>query len=144
MTCISMWYSLKAAGFETSTEIVDFIFALLTLIFAISFPIFAYLLLVKKEDQLPTPTFRAKYDSLYQNLDVYKKLAFSNISYFLLRRLLFAFVIVMCQSSIVLQVGMADFMSTALLGYYLSVRPMTDSLNNFIQIFNEIIVLVSI
>lgn len=61
-----------------------------------------------------------------------------------MRRLLFAFVIVMCKSSIVLQVGLADFLSTVLLGYYFSVMPMTDGLNNFIQIFNEVIVLISI
>ncbi len=61
-----------------------------------------------------------------------------------MRRLLFAFIIVMCKSSIVLQVGLADFLSTVLLAFYLSVMPMTDGLNNFIQIFNEVIVLISI
>ena len=35
-------------------------------------------------------------------------------------------------------------MSTILLGYYFTVKPMTDRLNNFIQIFNEAVVLVCI
>ena len=144
MTSISMWYSLRTASFESGTEITDFVFAILTLLATLFFPAFAYMLLIRKEGELPKPTFRARFDSLYQNLDVYKKAAYSNTSLFLLRRLLFAFTIVMCEASIVLQVGMADLLSTALLGFYLSVMPMTDGLNNFIQIFNEVIVLIAI
>lgn len=102
MTCISMWYSLRMASFDTSTQIVDFVFALLTLGLTLSFTVFTYMLLIRKEEHLPNPTFRAKFDSLYQNLDVYKKVAYSHTSLFLLRRLLFAFVIVMCKDSIVL------------------------------------------
>ena len=35
-----------------------------------------------------------------------------------------------------------DAMSMMLLSYYISVKPMKDGINNFIQIFNEVAVLV--
>ena len=57
------------------------------------------------------------------------------------RRFFFAWVIVYCGSSIVLQVALVEFLSTILLAYYLSVRPMVDRVNNFTQVFNEIVVL---
>ena len=34
-----------------------------------------------------------------------------------------------------------DTLSTFLLAYYISERPMKDAINNFIQIFNEVVVL---
>ena len=87
---------------------------------------------------------KAKYDSVYQNVDYYKKSALAYTSYFLARRFTFAAIIVLCGASIVLQVFIADIMSTLLLIFFLSVRPMNDSVNNAVQIFNESAVLISI
>ena len=85
-----------------------------------------------------------KYDSLYLNLDYYKKTALPNTSLFFLRRILFAALIVYCTSSIVLQIFLADILSTLMLVYFITVAPMNDSLSNWIQITNEIVVLVSV
>ena len=52
--------------------------------------------------------------------------------------------IVYCGKSIVLQVFLADILSTLLLAFYLSVWPMVGVINNGIQILNEIVVLVAI
>ena len=87
---------------------------------------------------------RRKYDSVYQKVDVYKTGALSHTSYFLWRRLLFAVLIVYGGNSIVLQVMIADVLSTLLLAFYLSVHPMIDGLNNTLQVVNELVVLVSI
>ena len=62
---------------------------------------------------------------------------------FCLRRLFFAYAVCMVSSTIVFQVAIIDFLSTFLLGYFISVQPMVDSLNNFIHIFNEIVVLIA-
>ena len=56
--------------------------------------------------------------------------------------MIFAIVIVFCGSSIVLQVFLADTLSTILLAFYLRVRPMNGILNNVIEVFNESFVLV--
>lgn len=132
ITCISMWTAISMMTFTTGSDITNALLSLATLISAIGFPIFVYLLLTKKEAELPTPSFKAKFDSLYSNMDLYKKQAYGNTSLFLLRRLLFAFVIVICSPSIVLQVAAADILSTLLLVFYVTVEPMNDGLNNFI------------
>ena len=102
------------------------------LVFAFSFIIFTYKFLYWKKDVLREPTFKAKYDSLYQNLEYYKKSALANTSFFLLRRLLFAALIVFCGSSLVLQVFLADILSTLLLIYFIVSQPMVDTWSNVI------------
>ena len=61
-----------------------------------------------------------------------------------MRRLIFAFNIENVQETIVYQVFIADTLSTLLLAYYITIRPMVDGINNFIQIFNEFVVLCAI
>ena len=93
---------------------------------------------------MPSYSFKIKYDSLYQNLDYYKARALPHTFYFLGRRLAFAAVIAFCSSSIVLQVALADILSTLLLAFFICVAPMYDMANNGIQIINEMVVLVSV
>ena len=61
-----------------------------------------------------------------------------------MRRLLFALVIGNVMRTIVYQVLLVDYLSLMLLAYYLSILPMNDKINNFIQIFNEFVVLTAI
>ena len=63
---------------------------------------------------------------------------------FLGRRIIFAFVIIFCAASIVLQVFLADILCTLLLVYYFTVMPLKNGLTNAVQIFNEVIVIVSV
>ena len=114
------------------------------LIVLLAFPIWIYFFLKKKESELPQPTLKAKYDSVYQNVDYFKNSALAYTSYFLVRRFAFAAIIVLCGASIVLQVFLADIMSTLLLVFFLSVCPMNDFVNNAVQIFNEAVVLICI
>ena len=59
---------------------------------------------------------------------------------FLIRRLIFAYIIGQIMQGITIQIFMIYFLSCFLLGYYVSVMPMVDRVNNFIQIFNELLV----
>lgn len=74
-------------------------------------------------------------------MEYYKKEALANTSFFLLRRLLFAALIVFCGPSLVLQVFIADILSTLLLIFFISVKPMVDQWSNLMQIMNELVVL---
>ena len=65
-------------------------------------------------------------------------------SCFTARRFLLAFIIAFCKISIVLQVFLADILSTILLCFYFSVLPMASTYLNGIEIFNEIIIIVCI
>ena len=112
--------------------------------YLLAFTIFSFVFLRKNFEDMPDPAFKTRYDAMYQNVDYFKKKAVINTTMFAIRRLLFAFVIVFCYQSIVLQVFLCDILSTILLGFYSSVQPMTDNFNNRLQIYNEIVVLVCI
>ena len=93
---------------------------------------------------IDTKEIRQSYDSLYQKIETDKgpkALAFNFL--FLLRRIFFACTIGSITNNIVPQILTIDFLSMFLLGYYLIVFPMVDKLNNFIQIFNEIFVILA-
>ena len=143
LTCILMWNAFRGIEFNSSQGWIDFCTAILLLGFSFSFPILAYRLLRGKfkENTLRDPSTKIKYDSIYANLDYYKPHALFNTSFFLFRRLALACLIVFGHS-IVLQVLIADCLSTLLLAFYLRVRPMTDLLGNIVHIINESVVLV--
>ena len=67
-----------------------------------------------------------------------KAIAFTFV--FLVRRLLFAYVIGQIMQGVTIQIFTIYFLSCFLLGYYVSVMPMVDRINNLIQIFNELLV----
>ena len=143
-TSISMWISLSSTQVSTTEGVTDLCIAIAILIFAFAAPFLSLKLLLKYFDRLREPDFKARFDSIYQNLDYYKQKALPSTSLFLLRRLIFAFLIVNCGKSIVLQVLMSDVLSSLLLAFYFSVWPMVGIINNAIHIVNEIVVLISI
>ena len=61
-----------------------------------------------------------------------------------MRRLVFAYVITNVGFNMVTQVLILDFTCTAVLGYYLTVFPMKNGINNGIHIFNEIVVILCV
>ena len=131
-TCITMWIALAKIELTTMEGLIDFTLAVLTLIFSILFPVVSLKFLRQNENHLREPAFKAKYDSIYQNVDYYKEKALVYSFLFLGRRLLFAFVIVNCGFSIVLQVLLADILNTLLLCFFIGVRPMIGLVNNVI------------
>ena len=74
-------------------------------------------------------------------MDPTRRAALQFTTYFCLRRLVFALVITQFSDAIVFQVLVADFAILAMLGFYLCVRPMKDTLNNAVQIFNEVAII---
>ena len=114
---------------------IDIGVAMLLLFFILSSPVIVYRFLRQKYNEqgnnLRTPTTKAKYDSIYANVDYYKPKALYNTSLFLARRLSLAFLIVYIDS-IVVQILVSDCLSTVLLAYYLRVMPMVDNLGNFV------------
>ena len=141
---IQMWQSLRETSTSEVQGRVDLCIAIFILAYSIASIIFPFSFLNRNFERLPNPQFRAKYDSLYQKIDHYDRRALKNTSLFAGRRLLFAFIIVFCKGSIVLQVFLADILSTILLCFYLSVFPMDGVMNNGVQIFNEVVVLICI
>ena len=102
MNCILMWTNLRELKTDSNEDKVDFCLAIAILLFAIAFPVCTFRFLRRKKESIKNSDVKMKYDSLYQNLDYYKSKSLAYTSLFLVRRLLFAFVIVFCQLSIVL------------------------------------------
>ena len=140
-TFVSLLLSLKTLD-PTSTEgAVDLILAILIAAYGLSLTVFSLKFLQRKFDSLRVPAFKQRYDSLYMNVDTQSRTALAFTFLYLTRRMLFAAVIAFCGSSIVLQVLLADILSTILLGFYWRVRPMVGFLNNALEIVNESLVL---
>ena len=70
-------------------------------------------------------------------MDYYKISGLSFTLVFLLRRLVFAFAIVFAYDHAVAQSYMITYSSMLLMIYFITNKPMWDTSNNFIQIFNE-------
>ena len=143
-TCIFVF--VAASKFEAYTEEgrIEIVSTLATGIFYFAFPFKAWNFMFRNTREIRQPAMRMSYDSLYQNVETLKgPVALSMILLFCLRRLVFAYTTTM-HGTIVFQVMINDFFSLGYLAYLLSVRPMVDSINNFIHIVNEVVVLVCI
>jgi hypothetical protein len=136
---------LNRTGMEVTAEVeefssINYMISLVMTAVLLALPIFVYCLLVKiGSDRLRDPKMKAKIDSLYQNLDYYRKEALCFTPLFLLRRFFFAFsVVLLTPTNLFLQVVSIDIACMAMLAYFFIVKPMDAGQHNFIQIFNEI------
>ena len=137
-----MWFAWRNTKAEPR---VDFITNLAITAFCFLFPFWQYKHLIdNRKLVMDDKVFDQRFGSLYTNIETGKLEALVFSFVFLVRRLAFAFVICQIFSTIVVQVMALDALSTAMLVYYLANRPMKDRTNNFIQIFNELVILVSI
>ena len=69
---IKMWKTLRYYDFDSGQSITEFSFAIILGLVLLSYPIWIKIFLTIKETSLGSPQFKAKYDSVYQNLDYYK------------------------------------------------------------------------
>ena len=140
-TCITMFHGFKSARTYTELEKISYLFGLATAIFCFYFPFWTFNLLRKNADRLSDPHFSGRFNSLYQNLDVEKYEAHPFTLVFCLRRLLFAYAITSLDRTLVFQVFFIDGTSTFILCYYITCKPMKNTVNNAIHIFNELVIL---
>ena len=139
LVSISTLYGLANASLGSSEELTTFAIGIGTVSYLVLFPILQYRFLLKKQASLGEDTVKEKYESLYQNVDYYKKRALRFTLYFCMRRFAFAAIINFLGKSLVSQILAADFAVLGMLSFYLGL-PMSNRINNFIQIFNEIVV----
>ena len=100
--CLEVYYSMAIFFFYLVARVdskeqdgrVEFMTWFLTGVLLFGFPVFTFKLLFSKWRILWREDVRSKFDSLYQNVDVYKgPIAFAFTLYFCARRLVFALVI---------------------------------------------------
>mmetsp|Transcript_10546 Transcript_10546/g.14228 ORF Transcript_10546/g.14228 Transcript_10546/m.14228 type:complete len:194 (+) Transcript_10546:787-1368(+) len=101
--------------------------------FLITFPFVTFRILFNRWGTIHKAEVRERFDSLYQNVEVYKgPIAFAFSLYFCLRRLAFAYVIGQVHTTIVYQIFLMDIVSTLMLCYFITIQPMVDHINNAI------------
>ena len=143
-TFTSLVLLFKNVDTSTTSGTIDLTLAIILLMVCVGFTVFSLQFLRNNFDDLHLDTFRNRFGSLYLNVNTEDTNATRFTFFFLLRRILFVGVIMLCSFSIVLQVMIADVMSTLLLAFYLSVLPMRGVMNNLTEIVNEASVLASI
>lgn len=98
-----------------------------------------YVLTKKRLVPIAHPHIKAKIGTLYLNVETYgKKFALLFTPLFLVRRLLFAMIVVTVKENALLQIYTTMHVSLVLVYFYAVVWPMNDTVNNVLQLLNEI------
>ena len=140
-TCIILFISMRSINTYTYEGKINFGVTVMIGLFCFSLPYFVWDWLRNNIEDLDSKRYRQSFDSLYMNIEIDKgNVAVAYTFVFLVRRLLFAYIIGQIMQGVTIQIFTIYFLSCFLLGYYVSVMPMVDRVNNFIQIFNELLV----
>jgi len=126
---VSLKYSEATQGRVTS---------IILLVFLSLCPFAVMFVLNKQKHPLNHPFYKVRMGTLYQNVDtVGKPLALLFTPLFLIRRLLFALFAVMAENVLV-QLFVTIYASLVLILFYAVVWPMSDTINNVLQLGNEV------
>ena len=119
------------------------IFAMIMGGLSIGFPIIIGVFLLAFKAKLPSPNFKAKFESFYENIDISRKTALLYNVLFILRRLINAAVVIFLMDYPGIQVQILIMISLLLLIYLMFIMPMETKRLNYLEIFNELCVLFS-
>lgn len=92
--------------------------------------------------RLSSPTFSAKFDSLYEGLDMGSRYAMWYYSIFTVRRLIYGISAVALDKHPIVQIAILNVQSTLVIIYLTLVKPFEVSYMNKLEIFNEICILI--
>jgi hypothetical protein len=103
----------------TALETKQKVILLLTLLYLHVWPVIIYIILRRNKLKLHTEETKAALGSLYMNYETDKSSVLHFTTWFLYRRLFFAFIVAFCKIDIVLQVYLISNSSLLLLSYIL-------------------------
>jgi hypothetical protein len=103
----------------TALETKQKVIMLLTLLYLHVWPVIIYIILRRNKLKLHTEETKAALGSLYMNYETDKSSVLHFTTWFLYRRLFFAFIVAFCKIDIVLQVYLISNSSLLLLSYIL-------------------------
>ncbi len=114
---------------------------ILFLSIALSFLIFTFGFLKINHLKLKDNDFLLRYNSLYLSVNTGRQYSQLAMSFFLVRRLCLASFIVFLEEYPVFQIWFIMASASMMIFYVIKVRPYNEKLINYIEIFNEIIIL---
>lgn len=112
-----------SGGFE---DVANSLGAFMMFPYIFGFPIWMAWFLRRNRFRLADPDFKGSYNSMYLNVDYFKKAGLTFQPILLFRRLFFAFNAVFMGFSGILQLGMSLYFSQMLAQYLVGVKPMID------------------
>ncbi|CDW83064.1 UNKNOWN [Stylonychia lemnae] len=141
--------TIKGALTMNNFEIVSLVFAIIFWIIYTGFLIFSWIFLTTKYKDLPKHSpkyqyYKSRYNSYYSEI---KMTSLANILYypaFLTHRTIIAYMLVFVTYSFYAQLSIFLVSQLSMLLYLIIFRPFRLAINNFIEIFNESCVLISI
>lgn len=133
--------SLATYASLTTTQKISSPLLLVGLMFV---PAFFAFILYRNRATLHTAETKQKYGSLYMNYETDKGSAIHFTALFLYRRLFFAAVIAFCTKSVVVQVWLSYSASLLMLWYTAAWAPMEAEQYDFLAVFNEMILCISV
>ena len=124
-------------SWEEPAKVVNSVGRLLFLPFLIGFPIWTNKFLVNNRFRLSDTDFKARYDTLYLNVDYFKPRGLRFVQLLLIRRAIMVTNAVFFGISPLMQIAICIYTSQLMCQFFVRIFPMIDRMNNFIQIFNE-------
>lgn len=119
-------------SWEKPTQMVNSLGILLFLPFLVGFPIWTYKFLVTNRFRLLDLDFKARYDTLYLNVDYFKPRALRFIQLLLFRRALMVLNAIFFGISPLLQITVCIYASQIMCQFFVRIYPMIDRMNNSI------------
>ena len=136
---ICSFYNFSLSG--TKSDKLDFFFSLIIFSVLLLTLIFVTLLLQLRHADLESPAIKAKYNFLYEGLNIKTKLALLHKPIFIARRLLFMFIVVVFEDYMAIQVQ-SNFLCSLFVMMYLNLaKPIENKIQLRLEIFNEGVIL---
>ena len=110
-------------------------------ILTIMFPFFVVIFVLNRKAKLKEEPFNQRYSSLYENIDTKRRIALIYCSFFTLRRLINAIILVFLRDYPIFQVQVLMINSLLLNIHLIYNKPLISLNYNKLEIFNELCVL---
>lgn len=135
-------FSFQMTWVTLSDRIASSIAILLTTV-AIFYPFMILFLICKNTSKLEDAAYKKKCGALYEEIKTSSKSALTYNVLFVLRRLIIAAMCIFLEQYVFLQIQIMIISSLLTLTYLFRVRPFEQPLQNRLEVFNELCVLVS-
>ena len=124
---------------------INYLFSILILLVLLFQPLGSKIFLESNFSKLSEVDKKQRCGSLYPNVNYYSHAALNYTPMFLVRRFLFAWsIIFLPEYSLFAQVLSIDLLCMTMLAYFIVTLPMENGMHNFIQIFNEVFLIIAL
>jgi hypothetical protein len=137
MAVLALTQSQSLEFFKDKGKTINSFVCILIILFLVGYPLFTYFFMRNNQAKLNDPVYESKYNSIYLSINTKNQASLLSTSFFMVRRLLLAAVIVFLGSHQTFQLILAETVCIFLLVYQIRYSPMKESLFNRLEYLNE-------